>query len=388
MKRDRLKTFVWLALFGCLGSALARAEAKTVTENTITYLGADWGPEGDTVYFLKQVMTKKRTTGGLSKLLGGVENLGSSVWFCKMKWDGSEKQEIAELWAGQGPYIDTQGGPLWLEVNAATSNAAFSVEFGRNTVGIWVIGLDGKNLHKLFELPWSDKNKIRGLHPSWSPDGTRLVYTERDVTTPTTMHWQLAIYDLAKKERKLLTEGPRDDHAVWSPKGDWIAYMHCVQCDENRADTRIWLTKPDGSEQRPVVNEKNVPIFGWWPSWNPDGTKIGIADVVLRMADLANVKASYIDPLPILGESLPYTFMGHHWGKRGWLLAGSGSLRLIDEQTRKGRWLAAGGIYDSTSKDLQWGLPPQDIPPHVQPEWKGRPLPPGVRPDLKGKPLL
>jgi hypothetical protein len=63
-----------------------------------------------------------------------------------------------------------------------------------------------------------------------------------------------------------------------------------------------------------VVNDKDKPIFGWWPSWSPEVNKIGITTDLLFIADLQSRKVEYIDPLPILGEYSPYTFLGHHWG--------------------------------------------------------------------------
>jgi Tol biopolymer transport system component len=326
--------------------------AKMETRNSVSYLGAAWGPDGDTIYFLKQAAFKQTTTGFLSRPTGGVETQRSGIWFCKMNWDGSQKQEIAEMWPGQNPYIDTQSGPIWMEISAATSNAAFGVEYGMATVGIWVMGLDGKDLHKPFEPVWNDKEKERVLHPSWSPDGSQLVYCKDDR--------ELGIFDFKTKKRRQLTDGPRDEEPTFSPKGDWIAYMHCLRCDGHYADTRIWLIRSDGSEQKPVVDEKNRPVFGWWPSWSPDGTKIGITDVLLYLVDLASHKAEYVDPLPIMGERLPYTFMGHHWGKRGWLLSDRGGIIVIDESTRNARLLAASGSYGAVG-GIQWGIEPVDL---------------------------
>jgi len=319
------------------------ATGRVQAQNSISYLGAAWGPDGDTIFFLKQVAQPQ----------------GNSIWFCKMNWDGSQKQEIAEMWAGQNPYIDTQSGPIWMEVNAATSNATLGVEYGMGTVGIWVIGLDGKHLHKPFEPIWNDQEKERVLHPSWSPDGSQLVYCKDDR--------ELGIFDFKTKKRKQLTDGPRDEEPTFSPKGDWIAYMHCLRCDGHYADTRIWLIRPDGSEQKPVLDEKNQPIRGWWPSWNPDGTKVGVTKDLFFLADLASHKVDYVDPFPILGESLPYTFMGHHWGKRGWLLNNRGGVIVIDESSRKARLLAANGTYgvaainDARSGGVQWGIAPVDL---------------------------
>jgi hypothetical protein len=79
------------------------------------------------------------------------------------------------------------------------------------------------------------------------------------------------------------------------------------------------------------------------------------------MGSAATNTFAYVDPLPILGESLPYTFMAHHWGKRGWLLTNGGAVRMIDANTMRARLLAAGGTYDSTSKDNRWGAEPVDL---------------------------
>ena len=315
---------------------LVRAEAKA--ENYVSYVGADWGPDGDTIYFLKQMRGAT----------------GSGIWFCKMNWDGSQKQEIAQLWPGQDVYIDTQNGPVWMDANAAISNVAFDAEFGLGTVGIWVMGLDGKNLHKPFDPVWNDKEHEHVLHPSWSPDGSKIVYC-KDTR-------ELGIFDLKTKNRTKLTDGPHDEHPTWSPKGDWIAFTHnrYDNADKAYTDRRIWLIRPDGSEQKPVVDEKNQPIFGWWPSWSPDGTKVAINAGGLAIAGLVSNRVEYVDPLPILGERLPYTFMAHHSGKSGWLLTNGGAVRVIDVTTMRGRLLAAGGTYDAISN--RWGAVARDIP--------------------------
>ena len=252
--------------------------------------------------------------------------------------------------------MDTQGS-VWTEVSRATNQVAFSVEYGNEVSGgMWVMNLDGKNLHRPFPLVWNDKEKWKPLHPSWSSDGTKLVYSEEGGVR------RLAIYDLVKKERRQLTNGPRDEQPVWSPKGDWIAYMHCLQCDDKYAKTRIWLVKPDGSEQKPVVDEKGKPIRGWWPSWSPDALKVGITSDLLYIADLESHKTEYIDPKPILGERMPWTFMGHHWGKRGWLLNRSGIV-VIDDVSKKAHKLAATGIYGGTASGGgdRWGAAPFDM---------------------------
>ena len=144
-----------------------------------------------------------------------------------MKWDGTEKQEISELWPGQNAMVFLQGSPLWMELNAATSNIAFSVEFGNEVSGgLWTMDLDGKNFRRPFPLVWNRQARWAPLHPSWSPDGSKIVYEEDERTAPTSKVTRLVLYDLTQKARKQLTDGPRDQHPAWSPKGDWIVFTH------------------------------------------------------------------------------------------------------------------------------------------------------------------
>jgi Tol biopolymer transport system component len=306
--------------------------------NRISYLGAAWGPDGDTIYFLKQVRGAQ----------------ASGIWFCKMNWDGSQKQEITEMWPGQNPQVDMQSGPIWMEVNGATSNAAIGVEFGMATVGIWVIGLDGKNLHKPFEPVWNDKEHERVLHPSWSPDGSQIVYCKdsRD----------LGIFEFKTKMRRQLTNAIRDEHPVWSPKGDWIAFTHYTNFSSNHGDRYIWLIKPDGSEQRPVADEQNQPVRGWWPSWSPDGDQISLFNGILVIASATNSKVRWIDTGPAIGGRSPWLLMGHHWGKRGWLICPGHSITLLNADGKKARLIGSGGTASGAGSISQWGAAPTDLP--------------------------
>ena len=335
--------YVWIATMTLTGlSGFAQKE------NFISYLGAAWGPDGDSIYFIKRIDSQEE-----------------HLWLCKMNWDGTDKKEIRELWPSRRVSIK-QHDPIWLEVNAATSNIAFSVEYGSD-VGIWIVGMDGNNQHRPWPFGWHAKDRWLPLHPSWSPDGTKLVYEEDDCNAPTSSVTRLALYDLQKKVRRQLTDGPRDQHPVWSPKGDWIVFTHYVQINRSTADRRIWLIRPDGSEQKPVVDENGKPIFGWWPSWNPEGTKVSITDAgALKFATLGQNKVEWSDdPLLVLGECSPYTFLGHHWGKRGWLM---NAIRLLNADTHSARMLARAGVYKCTnpnSDEARWGSAPQDIPRRV-----------------------
>ena len=224
----------------------------------------------------------------------------------------------------------------------------------------------GQNQRRPFPLTWSTEAQWKPLHPSWSSDGSKMVFYEDDNTSPTSSVHRLVVFDLVKNERHQLTDGPCDEHPVWSPKGDWIAYTHYLRYDHSYAERRIWLIRPDGSEQRPMTDEKGKNIEGWWPSWKPGGEWVSSHSGGLKLISRSPAKTEWDkDPLPILGEHTPGTFMNHHWGVHGWLLTGGGNSRLLHADGGSARMLAEGGSFndsDPHSERIRWGSTPSEIP--------------------------
>ncbi len=139
---------------------------------------------------------------------------------------------------------------------------------------IYTMNTDGTNLIEL----------ARGSTPSWSPDGTQIVFSfglgrfRGDVS-------DVYIMDANGANRVNLTQGRHKNNGVpdWSPDGTKIAF------DSNRDDNaEIYVMNADGK------NSKNLTLHlddDSWPRWSPDGRKIAfdslqVAGGVLNHSDI------------------------------------------------------------------------------------------------------
>jgi TolB protein len=113
------------------------------------------------------------------------------------------------------------------------------------------------------------------LHPSWSPDGSRLIYSSTDQFGSGT--WMLKMADLTTGKTHVF-EGMDGLLPEWNPKDNRIVFQRMRHRD--RWFGSIWTLRIEGER---VTRLSMIHSGEKWaainPSWSPDGNRIVFATV-------------------------------------------------------------------------------------------------------------
>jgi TolB protein len=128
----------------------------------------------------------------------------------------------------------------------------------RESAGIYVMEATGENLRRVTS---------GGFHPSWSPDGKEIVYSEAGREVPDVRNTdpsKLWIINVGTGTKRLLTDQDAMQPA-WSPHGQRVAFWF-MPPSVGRSD--IATVSSSGGE--PMVITKDAST-NWNPVWSPDG---------------------------------------------------------------------------------------------------------------------
>jgi Tol biopolymer transport system component len=160
---------------------------------------------------------------------------------------------------------------------------------------LYSIAPDGSGLRALTD------DSLDELVPSWSPDGSMLVYTSAreagDACKGCALTLATADAD-GTNPLSLTTHGAGifDTGAAWSPDGTRIAFVRAT----NDAPGRLYTVHPDGSALAPLATKVRASS----PAWSPDGATIaftsssGSAGGVLA-TDAAGTAVRTLVPTPV-----------------------------------------------------------------------------------------
>ena len=147
---------------------------------------------------------------------------------------------------------------------------------------IYTMSSDGASLEQLTaNTGISDE-----LWPSWSPDGSEIVFS----STRDGGDFDIYIMDAAGQTvRRLTTDTSTDWEPAWSPDGSRIAFI-----SYRTGAGELYVINADGSgltqvSSNPDVNDASYENFG--PSWSPDGAQIAYQSIRNENSDIYVIDA-------------------------------------------------------------------------------------------------
>jgi WD40-like Beta Propeller Repeat len=257
----------------------------------LSSLGAPyWSPDGSQIAFLGntdpmapgEIYLVNADGGALRKLTDDPSMFkGSPAWFP----DGSQITYMASNTGHSGLYtVPDDGGTqrLVMELEADASHISWSPDGSRlaytNTVDkhdwqiantdIYVMNSDGSGQTRLTDSPRLDSE------PEWSPDGSKILFTTQREGPATAIYMMNADGSEAQPvipgHRCAMSALPNspvclgDEQPAWSPDGTMIAFVGFAQVDPGFSD--VFVVNADGTNERRLTYTED---FEWAPAWQP-----------------------------------------------------------------------------------------------------------------------
>jgi TolB protein len=139
---------------------------------------------------------------------------------------------------------------------------------------VWVVDADGSGLRSLTEIVTDGHNSTQ---PAWSPDGTQLVFRDNTALAPANvadiwiMDAPIAGAPGGTNIRALVTQPGDERYPSFSPDGTRLVFRGDADGVDSSGDEEIYVADADGSN---IVQLTDDDVADSAPSWSPDGTRI------------------------------------------------------------------------------------------------------------------